>query len=129
MATEFPSEIPSYPMNGESNGYGVIIINTFNHISSHRRQGTDNEKQSFQKLFLSIGLEPLIFEDLKKNEILSKLQEISQNDKLKEHTMIAIAIRCGKVSIEFKLFCSFQEIINLSGDGRHHRQVFFMLII
>ena len=92
MAKESPS-LPSYPMNGELFGYGIIIINTFNHIPHQTRQGTDRELESFKQLFLSIGLEVFIFEDLSKNEILTELQMISKDDKLKEHSLIAIAIR------------------------------------
>ena len=92
MAVSLPA-LSSYPMEGEPRGYGVIIINVFRNIPSHILQGTNEERENFEKLFLSIGLIPRIFEELTKGEILDQLQMISRDDKLQDHSMIAIAIR------------------------------------
>ena len=92
MAVSLPT-LPTYLMEGEPRGYGVIIINAFRNIPSHIRQGTIEERENFKKLFLSIGLRLRIFEELTKREILRELRMISRDDKLEDHSMIAIAIR------------------------------------
>ena len=74
-------------------GYGIIIVNSFNGIEIQKRDGTDNEKEKFKQLFELIGLDIIPFEELTKHEILSKLGEIAGDDKLRDHSMIAVAIR------------------------------------
>ena len=84
---------PNYPIGGDQCGYGVIIINSFNKIPSLKREGTLTELNMFKQLFVSIGLEPIVFEELTKSEINYRLVEISRDDNLDKHSMIAVAIR------------------------------------
>ena len=92
MAVALPP-LPSYQIEGTSVGYGVIIINSFDEIPEMKREGVDLERESFENLFTSIGLKPILFNNLKKNDILTELKMISKDDDLENHSMIAIAIR------------------------------------
>ena len=85
--------LPSYPMEGTSLGYGVIIINSFDEFPDIKRNGVDVELESFKKLFISIGLELKVYCNLTKKEISSALRKIARDEKLEKHSMFAIAIR------------------------------------
>ena len=74
-------------------GYGVIIINTFYGIYGQQREGTENELKMFKQLFESVGLETIIFQELEKHQIMTELETITGDEKLKQHSMIALAIR------------------------------------
>ena len=85
--------LPSYPMSGTCLGFGVIIINSFDEFPENKRTNTDVERESFHKLFTAIGLQTILLDNLKKNVLLAELRKISKDDKLKEHSMFALAIR------------------------------------
>ena len=83
---------PTYEIS-QPRGYGLIIVNLFEQFKVAKREGAQQEIDNLKNLFESLGLKPVVYTELTKQKIQELLQLTSQSPELKEHSMIAVAIR------------------------------------
>ena len=87
------NKIPSYDISVVPRGFGVIIVNKFENCVTWKREGAEKEIDNLTHLFNSLGLTPIVHTELRKQDILNTLEEVSKRPELGEQSMIAIAIR------------------------------------
>ena len=118
MATNY-TQLPSYPVT-QPIGFGIIIVNKFQNIPSHKRRGAEREVENLSVLFSLLGLQTKVYEDLTSHQIVEQLVNVSRDTALSSHSLMAVAIRL-ETALLF-LYSEEDRVKSMVGPGIIHME-------